>query len=171
MTKEGLKGRGAWLLADPLSDSPTHDVTFIESSGIHPEFVPAIGVPRFISYDSADGQVYVRTMPGAAAGVWQVSTDGGNGTRWRRDGRELYFIRPGYASLTAVSIESLNPFRPGPARQLFAVPRPITIAVSQYAPGYDVSADGERFLATFSSADVPSPAIHIVTNWQSQLTR
>jgi hypothetical protein len=69
MTKEGLNGHGAWLLADPLSNSPMHDVTSIASSGIHPEFVPAIGVPRFISYDSADGQVYVRTMPGVAAGV------------------------------------------------------------------------------------------------------
>jgi hypothetical protein len=86
-------------------------------------------------------------------------------------GASSTFIRPGYASLAAVGIESLNPFRAGPARQLFAVPRPIAIAVSQYAPGYDVSADGERFLATFSSADAPSPAIHIVTNWQSQLTR
>jgi Tol biopolymer transport system component len=170
MTQNGLNGRGVWLLADPLSDSSTHDVTSIESSGIHPEFVPAIGKPRFISYDR-DGQVYVRTMPGGAAGVWQVSTDGGNGTRWRSDGRELYFIRPGYASLAAVSIESLNPFRPGPVRQLFAVPRPISVAVSQYAPGYDVSPDGERFLATNSSADLPSSAIHIVTNWQSQLTR
>jgi len=171
MTDKGLAGRGAWLLADPLSDSSTHGVTSIESSGIHPEFVPAIGEPRFVSYDSADGQVYVRTMPGGSDGVWQVSTDGGNGTRWRRDGRELYFIRPGYASLAAVSIESLKPFRPGPVRQLFAVPRPITLAVSQYAPGYDVSPDGEHFVATMSSADLPSPAIHIVTNWQSQLAK
>ena len=36
---------------------------------------------------------------------------------------------------------------------------------------YDVSADGERFLATTKRADAPPVQIHVVLNWFEELER
>jgi Tol biopolymer transport system component len=167
--KAGVAGRGVWLLPEPMADPGKHEPVFLES-GIHPQFVPSIGPPRWVSYDGSDGtsaQVFVRTMPGGAPGRWQVSTDGGNGTRWRKDGRELYFTSSG--GFMSVDVGSSIAFQRGGGRPLFAVPRAIAIAIGQYGLGYDVSADGQRFLTTSPNPETPSAAINVVLDWQSML--
>ncbi len=50
---------------------------------------------RFVAYTSnASGQneVYVQTFPDPEGGKWMISRAGGVQPRWRRDGRELFFI-------------------------------------------------------------------------------
>ena len=52
---------------------------------------------RFVAYTSnASGrsEVYVQPFPVAAGGKWQVSQGGGAQPRWRRDGKELFYISP-----------------------------------------------------------------------------
>ncbi|MCA1660594.1 MAG: hypothetical protein LC642_08695, partial [Verrucomicrobiaceae bacterium] len=49
---------------------------------------------KWIAYSSDESgapEVYVQTFP-ASGGRWRVSTDGGRQPRWRRDGRELFYI-------------------------------------------------------------------------------
>ena len=41
--------------------------------------------------DSGQEQVYVQTVPPSGA-KFQISTAGGSRPRWRRDGRELYYV-------------------------------------------------------------------------------
>ena len=41
--------------------------------------------------DSGQEQVYVQTVPPSSA-KFQISTAGGSRPRWRRDGRELYYV-------------------------------------------------------------------------------
>jgi Tol biopolymer transport system component len=162
-------GRGLWLLPEPLGDSRNEEPILIEPGGLHGQFVPANGAPRWISYDSGGQQVFVRTMPGDVSGRWQVSVEGGNAARWRRDGRELYF--GSNLSFVAVPVEPGPSFRAGAPRRLFDIPAAIVTAIGQYAPGYDVTADGQRFLSTLPSPEKPAPAITVVINWQSAFVR
>jgi hypothetical protein len=96
----------------------------------------------------------------AAPGKKQVSVGGGIQAHWRRDGKELfYFTRSG--SLMAVDVmvqgSSLQLGRP---HELFAIPRN-----SRAGAGYDVSADGTRFLVN-RALDTQTPAtITVVLNW------
>ena len=69
-------GRGLWLLSEPLADSRNREPVLIEPGALHGQFVPANGVPRWISYDTGGQQVFVRTMPGDVPGRWQVSMEG-----------------------------------------------------------------------------------------------
>jgi hypothetical protein len=91
----------------------------------------------------------------------RVSPDGGSRPRWRRDGREFYYIA---ADDTLMAVPVVASGRPGAAqsRPLFRLP-PASV--------YDVSLDGERFLVTKivkSSAELP---VTVVVNWQALLRR
>ena len=68
-------------------------------------------------------EVYVRTFtgkPGAAAsgGKWLISTSGGTLPRWRRDGKELFYLAPD-GKLMAVEIRSGANFEAGAPKLLF----------------------------------------------------
>ncbi|HVQ64257.1 MAG TPA: hypothetical protein VMT78_06940, partial [Terriglobia bacterium] len=180
-TTKGLNGRGLWLLPDPLNDSVKHEPILLETPALHGQFAPPLGAPRWVSYDttsvSPDGdvetgrrQVFVRTMPGGPVGKWQISVDGGNTSRWRRDGRELYFGSP--TSLMVVDVDgTAASWRANAVRALFPIPSALIIAQGQYAPGWDVAPDGERFLSTFLTADVPARSINVVVNWNPALAK
>jgi Tol biopolymer transport system component len=112
---------------------------------------------RWIAFDSNETgrrEVFVQPFPGPGAKI-QVSTAGGRFPRWRRDGRELYYIRQD-AVLMSRSIE-LNGSTPatGPAQPLFAVP------LNEW---YEPSRDGQRFLITRTVSEA-SP-ITVVLNWK-----
>jgi eukaryotic-like serine/threonine-protein kinase len=50
---------------------------------------------RWIAYQSDESgryEIYVRPFPDAQGGKWQISSDGGQDPRWRRDGLELYYF-------------------------------------------------------------------------------
>jgi eukaryotic-like serine/threonine-protein kinase len=164
-------GRGLWLLPNPLDEAATHEPVLLEPRGLHGQFAPSVGTPRWVSYDDeqdATREVFVRAMPGGPPGKWQVSVGGGNAARWREDGREIYFWSRG--SLVAVGFDGDTTPVIGVQKALFAAaPHPITTATFWYAPGYDVSGDGERFIATYTGSDMPSETINIVVNWQTAL--
>ncbi len=51
---------------------------------------------RWISYTSNETgrqQIYIQSFP-PSGGKWQISTGGGTKARWRKDGRELFYIAP-----------------------------------------------------------------------------
>ncbi|HEX6159507.1 MAG TPA: protein kinase, partial [Thermoanaerobaculia bacterium] len=59
----------------------------------HAQFSPD---GRFVAYTSTESErpeVYVQPYPATGA-KWQVSTSGGEQPRWRRDGKELFYIAP-----------------------------------------------------------------------------
>lgn len=127
---------------------------------------------RWIAYSSNESgrrEVYVRgfapdRVPAAAIGKWQISTAGGDKPRWRRDGRELYYLAPD-GKLMAVPVTLGSTFDVGIATPLF------DIRVVGFGP-YDVAADG-RFLMLTPVDDAPrtSSPITLVLNWQAGLGR
>jgi hypothetical protein len=125
-----------------------------------------------VAFDAFDGtvrQLFVRTMPGGVEGKWQVTTNGGNTSRWRADGRELFILASG--SMLAVDIESSSAFHSGSPHVLFTTPAAFGVASGQYAHGWDVTPDGQRFLTTFPARDTPAPAINVVMNWERALAK
>ena len=168
-SKPALTGRGLWLLPNPLDGSATHEPVLFQTDALHGQFGPRTGTPRWVSFDAAaDGrQVFVRTMPDQPPGKWQVSENGGNTSRWRADGRELYFLSPG--SMMAAEIDPASSFRVRGSLYAFVAPPPFNAAASQDAPGWDVTSDGQRFITTLPEPDVPARAITIVMNWQAAL--
>ena len=95
----------------------------------------------FTSDESGNNEVYVQSFP-KAAGRWMVSGDAGSGgasrPTWRRDGRELFYLRGG--SIVAVPLDGEATFSFGEPKTLFNVS--VTTASSYFA----VSNDGQRIL-------------------------
>jgi Tol biopolymer transport system component len=136
---------------------------------------------RWVAYQSNESgrfEIYVRTFP-RAEGKWLVSVAGGTQPRWRRDGKELFYVAPD-GHLMAVSLTADKTGRTlevGKAVPLF---RPnlltassagvVTIA-SGPKPQYAVGADG-RFLLIVPVAETAAPTpISIVVNWPATLKR
>jgi eukaryotic-like serine/threonine-protein kinase len=120
---------------------------------------------KWIAYVSDEGktdQVYVQSYPGSG-GKWQISTAGGTQPRWRRDGKELFYLAPDL-TLMAVPISAANGFEYGVAKPLFHTQ---TIVGSTQTFTYAVSADGERFLVQTPgrAADGSEQPLTVVLNW------
>ena len=94
----------------------------------------------------------------------QVSTAGGYVPRWRRDGRELYYLAPD-ATLMAVEIDltSTQP-RIGAPVALFRTRVPRGLGAREYA----VARDG-RFLISTVEEDQRIAGISVVLNWLERL--
>jgi hypothetical protein len=101
-------------------------------------------------------------VPAAGIGKWKISTDGGDKPRWRRDGKELYYLALN-GRLMAVAVRSTaTTFEPGVAVPLFET------RTRGYAP-YDVAPDGRFLINTVDTAS--SALITVVLNWMSGLKK
>ena len=136
---------------------------------------------RFVAYQSNESgrfEIYVRTFPGAE-GKWLVSVAGGTQARWRRDGKELFYIAPDgrlmavllTADKTGRTLDVGNAvplFRP----DLVTAPAPGVFTIgSGSKPQYAVAPDG-RFLMIVPVAETATPTpISIVVNWPATLKR
>ncbi len=128
---------------------------------------------RWIAYQSNESgriEVYVAPFPGAG-GKWQISTAGGTFPRWRRDGRELYYLAPDNRLMTASVNGESTAFQVGAVQTLFQTRPRLSTALFGIDP-YDVSADGQRFLVNTLMQDTTSSApITIVVNWTAGLKK
>ena len=128
----------------------------------------------YISNESGQPEIYVRPFvtPGSAnsagnlaRGQWQVSTAGGIYPRWRRDGKELYYIGvDGQMMAVPISATSTT-LEPGKPVELF---KPTIYGGGNLFTGlgrqYDVTRDG-RFLINTVVDDAPSTPITLLQNW------
>ena len=187
---EGLTSRtpDGQLLFVALGDATQQDVWLASRSGSiwsakpkfaepYPEMYPNLSPDgRWLAYvtdeSSGGGQLFLRPFPSLTnrrpvAGPHAVSPV------WARDGKELFYILregDGPYNLVAHSI--------GPDGEV--APRGMVLFdlnsrnLIPYTPvhGFDVSADGQRFLFTQQSDAPPPPPpnqIHIVENWFEEL--
>jgi serine/threonine protein kinase/Tol biopolymer transport system component len=162
--QEPKTGTDLWAL--PLGDErkpvPLAQTTFDERGG---DFSPD---GRWIAYESNESgrfEIYIRSFP-AEGSKWPVSTGGGTQPRWRRDGKELYYVAPD-ARLMAVSVavsadgQTVDASAPVP---LFATR---LASGAGFAPGeqqYTVAPDGRFLLNTVVDEASASP-ITVVLNW------
>jgi eukaryotic-like serine/threonine-protein kinase len=122
---------------------------------------------RWIAYssnESGDYEIYVRPFPAPAGGggKWMVSQGGGSEPHWRRDGRELFYIRPdGEVMVLEVSV--------GGAAFQSGIPKPLFKAT--FSPAWDVSADGTKFLFPIGGGETTEYPFTMILNWMALLKK
>ena len=126
-----------------------------------PKFSPDGRYVAYCSSESGRWEVYVRSFPDGG-GRRQVSINGGGQPRWRRDGKELFYVED--TALMAVPVSTEGAFTAGSPEKLFESQ---DLAMTSPAPNYDVSGDGQRFVtvATVEGQTDQPPAIRVVQNW------
>ncbi|MBI4908008.1 MAG: serine/threonine-protein kinase [Acidobacteria bacterium] len=119
---------------------------------------------KWIAYDSTESgtdEVYVQPFPATGA-KWQISKSGGARSRWRADGKELFF-RDEHGKLFSVDIKTGSAFEAGTPKGMFR---------RSGRSGFAVTSDGQRFLmpASDSSDEEINPAT-VVVNWLDAVRR
>jgi Tol biopolymer transport system component len=127
---------------------------------------------RWIAYQSDETgrrEVYVRPFPNVNDGKMQVSSDGGTGPLWSRDGREFFYLRRD-ETMMAVPAAADGTLRVGEQRELFQLTGPLAALSADYYTPWDVAADG-RFIMTRAAAeddDTPD-TILVIENWLDEV--
>jgi Tol biopolymer transport system component len=124
---------------------------------------------RWVAYSSNESgkwEIYVAPFPGPG-GNWKISTAGGTQPRWRRDGKELFYLAPD-SKLMAVDVAPGATFEAGSAKPLFQARFREPVSANDVF-SYDVSADGQRFLVTTRVDEIPSSPLTLVVNWTAAL--
>ena len=130
---------------------------------------------RWLAYttnESGAYQIVVQTFPDPSGGKWQVTAKGGMEPKWRRDGRELYYLGLD-GKLMAAPVTGDRTFQVGQPVPLFQTT--LTVSPTPNFSRYDVTADGRRFLVISPSTSSPgatnSAPITAVVNWTAALNK
>jgi len=125
---------------------------------------------RWMAYASDESgrmEVYVQPFP-ASGGKWQISTGGGSQPRWRRDGKELFYVSAD-KRLMAVEVKADATFEAGVPKGLFGTR--FLPAAASHLLSYAVAGDGQRFLVTRLVEEEPAIPITVVMNWTAGLKK
>jgi eukaryotic-like serine/threonine-protein kinase len=115
----------------------------------------------YVSEESGRNEIYVTSYPGLQ-GKWQVSRDGGTEPRWRRDGKEIFFVNANTLMSEPITLgESVSI---GVPQSLFSTQFREHISVSDMN-SYDVSKDGQRFLVNRYVKPKQIPPMEIILNF------
>jgi Tol biopolymer transport system component len=179
LVMEGWSPDGRFVLYGASSEKTAGDLWALPLSGDRKPF-PIIEDPlgqgepefspdgRWIAYRSLESgrrEVYVRAFP-PSGGKWQISTGGGQEPKWRRDGKELFYVAG--TSIMAVEVRTDGAgFEFGAAKPLFEIRAMPFVPHSQY----DVTADGQRFLVNTTIEENLTRPITVVLNWTATLPR
>jgi Tol biopolymer transport system component len=174
------------ILLSPAGLAPSGDLWVLPLTQEHPgealkaqgflqtEFGESFGQfspdGRWVAYESAaSGQAEIYVVPfSRPSEKHQISPSGGARPRWRKDGKEIFFVSPNastFSTLMAAEIRITgDSVEVGSVRKLFSgIP-----ASGGYL--YDVSADGQRILVAVPvSSQKPPEPITLVQNWPAAL--
>ena len=121
----------------------------------------------YSSNETGSWEVYVSPFPGASS-KWQVSRGGGE-PRWRRDGKELFYLSA-EGKMMAVPVRLATSFEAGPPVVLFQthMRQPIS---AQDLFSYDVTADGQRFLVNTKVEEPNAAPLSVILNWSAEMEK
>jgi Tol biopolymer transport system component len=157
-----------WALAldgdgKPGTPFPVVQTPFQEMMG---ELSPDSTWVAFQSDESGQFEIYAQSFPQPGPRT-QISTNGGSQPRWRRDGKELFYVSlDGRMMAATIAVNQRKEVEAGDQLALFPariaggpVPTP---QKHQYA----VSADGQRFLLNTMTDESATSPITLVMNWK-----
>jgi len=121
---------------------------------------------RWVAYNSDESgtnQVYLVSFP-AIDQKRQISTDGGVQPRWRRDGKELFYLGLD-GRIMAVDLRIDATVDAGVPRALFNT----RLSVDPIRDQFAVTADGQRFLVQVPLVNGTPTPITVLVNWRPAL--
>jgi eukaryotic-like serine/threonine-protein kinase len=140
----------------------------MQHNEVQGQFFPgSAGPPRFVAYtsdESGRSEVYVQSFPSGSE-KFIVSDGGGTHPRWRRDGKELYYVAAD-GKLMALEVKVAPKFEYGVPKPLFGTGLHHLVSpgnVMNWAPAID----GNRFLLLTQAQEEISAPIMVVLNWQA----
>ncbi len=140
--------------------TPFANTEFNEQQG---QFSPDGRWIAYVSDESGRPEIHVQPFPVSSGGgsKIQISRDGGNQPRWRRDGKELFYVSLD-GKIMAVDVSGEREFKAGVPKFLFQAPiYRDDAALNSFH--WDVTADGKRFLVDTVAAS--SEPLTVVLNW------
>jgi Tol biopolymer transport system component/predicted Ser/Thr protein kinase len=163
-TIEGRTGKPHLWVVPVAGDGKPARVTQSEFGEVMGQFSPDGHWISYTSNESGIDEIYVRPFPSSPqqGGKIKISEGGGYYARWRRDGKELFYVGRD-SKVMAVNVSTSPQFKAGLPQSLF--PARIGFGLANSTFQWDVSADGKRFLIDTVGTDQSDP-ITIVTNWQ-----
>ena len=141
-----------WVLLRDGSGSP-YPYLHTAASENWAAFSPDGKWVAFSATDSGQPEVFVAPFP-APTRRWRISADGGSQARWRRDGKEIFYLAPN-RMLMAAQVET----------------SPSGVVVKDYTPlfelqhpygsyhAFDLTPDGQRFLVNTLVVDPKRPRV------------
>ena len=118
---------------------------------------------KWLLFESREGgvaEVYLTDFPGFSIRR-RISVAGGSESRWRRDGKEIFYVAVG-RQLMSAAIEDPVHLAIGTPTKLFRLPGQVT-------PGagfsYDVTRDGKRFLTLNTTPPANARDLTVIFNW------
>jgi hypothetical protein len=119
----------------------------------------------YYSNESGRNEIYVQDFPKPVS-KFQISTDGGTSARWRRDGKEIFYLSPDNV-LMAVSVRTTEKTVDAskPVALFNTGPGPAGLVGYGTRQQYDVTADGQRFLVNSNVSQASENPVSLVLNW------
>ena len=157
-------GNDLWLL--PIAGDRTPAPLLVTAADeSHGQFSPDGRWIAYTSTESGQEEIYIRTLTGK--GTTRVSTSGGSFSRWRKDGRELFY-RSLEGRLMAVPVASAgDQLTMGTPVPLFKIVEPL----GTFAYPYDVAPDGQKILAMTPTSTEGARALTVLVNWEAGLRK
>ena len=118
----------------------------------------------YTSNESGPTQVYAAPFPGPG-GKRQISSGTGFSPRWRRDGREIFFVDENRVMAAEVTARN-GTLEVGQERKLID-----GVVTSVFGALYDVTADGQKFLVVDAGAEASTHPLNLVQNWTAALKK
>lgn len=128
------------------------------------QFSPDAKWIAYTSNESGRNEVYVQSFP-ASHVKWPVSSNGGAWPRWRRDGKELFYVGLDRKVMTVEVRAVGRSLEFGTPIGLFDIP--LSPGENEPYP-YDVMPDGKRFLVLVPASDAETPTLTVIFNWQEE---
>jgi len=146
-------GQSLWVVS--LADRKTSQIASDVPGPAR--FAPDGHSVTYVSERSGRAEVYIQRFPGPGP-AWQVSSQGGDGPTWSRDGKEIFFLSPDQKLMSSrVGLD----LHTGAAKALFEVNS------GTDETEYEVGPDG-RFLMLTPTGKASAP-LHVVMNWTAGL--
>ena len=159
-------GTGADLLAIPVAPDPKpFIIAQTAANEDQGQFSPDGHWVAYTSNESGLSEIYVIPFPPSpSGGKWLVSRGGGVQPRWRRNGKELFYVSPDW-KMMAVEVNTQPVFQAGTPRPLFQTDM-VDTGIRTGPMSWDLSPDGNRFLIITEN---PSEALSLTValNWRA----
>ena len=163
---EGSTGSDLWVLPLQKDSKP---FPFLQSPFVeaHGQISPDAKWVAYASDESGKYEIYIQSFPSPEQGKWKISSEGGTMPRWRKDGKELFYLSLDRKMMAVPIGSTAAGLGPGNPVTLFQ-----TIAFAQFERRhrYVASADGSRFGVSTQINDTP-PFVTAIVNWNQLIPK